>query len=88
MVGNSWDDKLKLIWNSPGFNKFYNDILNRYETSVVFPDKQNIFNALKLTDFDNVKDVAGFITPVPGGVGPMTIAMLLQNVLKAAENFE
>jgi len=39
-------------------------------------------------DFDNVKDVAGFITPVPGGVGPMTIAMLLQNVLKAAENFE
>ena len=57
MVGNSWDDKLKLIWNSPGFNKFYNDILNRYETSVVFPDKQNIFNALKLTDFDNVKVV-------------------------------
>ncbi len=30
-------------------------------------------------DFNNVKDVAGFITPVPGGVGPMTIAMLIQN---------
>jgi methylenetetrahydrofolate dehydrogenase (NADP+) / methenyltetrahydrofolate cyclohydrolase len=35
-------------------------------------------------DFDAVKDVAGFITPVPGGVGPMTIAMLLKNTLKTA----
>ncbi len=36
-------------------------------------------------DFENVKNVAGFITPVPGGVGPMTIAMLLDNTLKAME---
>jgi len=36
-------------------------------------------------DFDAVKDVAGAITPVPGGVGPMTIAMLLRNTLRAAE---
>ena len=35
-------------------------------------------------DFENVKDVAGYITPVPGGVGPMTIAMLMNNVIKAA----
>ena len=35
-------------------------------------------------DFDAVKDVAGWITPVPGGVGPMTIAMLLENCLRAA----
>jgi methylenetetrahydrofolate dehydrogenase (NADP+)/methenyltetrahydrofolate cyclohydrolase len=35
-------------------------------------------------DFDAVKNVAGWITPVPGGVGPMTIAMLLENCLKAA----
>lgn len=34
-------------------------------------------------DFDEVKEVAGFITPVPGGVGPMTVAMLLNNTLKA-----
>ena len=34
--------------------------------------------------FDEVKEVAGWITPVPGGVGPMTIAMLLQNTLRAA----
>ena len=36
-------------------------------------------------DFDAVKDVAGWITPVPGGVGRMTIAMLLDNTLQAAE---
>jgi methylenetetrahydrofolate dehydrogenase (NADP+)/methenyltetrahydrofolate cyclohydrolase len=35
-------------------------------------------------DFENAKEVAGYITPVPGGVGPMTIAMLLKNTLKAA----
>jgi methylenetetrahydrofolate dehydrogenase (NADP+)/methenyltetrahydrofolate cyclohydrolase len=36
-------------------------------------------------DFDGVKEVAGWITPVPGGVGPMTITMLLVNTLAAAE---
>ncbi|HIJ97678.1 TPA: bifunctional 5,10-methylenetetrahydrofolate dehydrogenase/5,10-methenyltetrahydrofolate cyclohydrolase [archaeon] len=36
-------------------------------------------------DFENVKEVAGFITPVPGGVGPMTVACLLENVIKAAK---
>jgi methylenetetrahydrofolate dehydrogenase (NADP+) / methenyltetrahydrofolate cyclohydrolase len=35
-------------------------------------------------DFEAVKDVAGWITPVPGGVGPMTIAMLLHNCISAA----
>lgn len=35
-------------------------------------------------DFENVKEVAGFITPVPGGVGRMTIGMLMQNTVEAA----
>lgn len=34
-------------------------------------------------DFENVKEKAAYITPVPGGVGPMTIAMLMNNVIKA-----
>ncbi len=38
-------------------------------------------------DFKNVQPIAGRITPNPGGVGPMTIAMLLQNTVRAAENF-
>ncbi len=36
-------------------------------------------------DFENAKEVAGHITPVPGGVGPMTVACLLENVAKAAK---
>jgi len=36
-------------------------------------------------DFDSVKEVASHITPVPGGVGPMTITMLLMNTLESAE---
>ncbi|WP_292486733.1 bifunctional methylenetetrahydrofolate dehydrogenase/methenyltetrahydrofolate cyclohydrolase [Methanohalobium sp.] len=37
-------------------------------------------------DFDNVKQKASLITPVPGGVGPLTIATLMQHVLKSAQN--
>jgi methylenetetrahydrofolate dehydrogenase (NADP+)/methenyltetrahydrofolate cyclohydrolase len=36
-------------------------------------------------DFDSVREKAGFLTPVPGGVGPMTVAMLLRNTLRSAE---
>ena len=38
-------------------------------------------------DFENVEKKASYITPVPGGVGPMTIAMLMNNVIKAAKQF-
>lgn len=39
-------------------------------------------------DFERVKDVAGWITPVPGGVGPMTVAMLLENTWEAMRRIE
>jgi methylenetetrahydrofolate dehydrogenase (NADP+)/methenyltetrahydrofolate cyclohydrolase len=39
-------------------------------------------------DFEQAQEIAGWITPVPGGVGPMTITMLMRNVLRAAENCE
>ena len=39
-------------------------------------------------DYEDVKDIASYITPVPGGVGPMTIAMLMENTLKAYEHRE
>lgn len=38
-------------------------------------------------DFENLKEIVSYITPVPGGVGPMTVAMLMQNVVKSARNF-
>lgn len=37
-------------------------------------------------DFESVKDIAGFVSPVPGGVGPVTVAMLLNNVLQVAKS--
>ncbi|MEI6581230.1 MAG: bifunctional 5,10-methylenetetrahydrofolate dehydrogenase/5,10-methenyltetrahydrofolate cyclohydrolase [bacterium] len=37
-------------------------------------------------DLESVKDVANFVSPVPGGVGPMTVAMLLNNVLEVGKN--
>lgn len=39
-------------------------------------------------DLESVKDVAGYVSPVPGGVGPVTVAMLLANVLKVAKNLK
>jgi methylenetetrahydrofolate dehydrogenase (NADP+)/methenyltetrahydrofolate cyclohydrolase len=36
-------------------------------------------------DYENAREVAGWITPVPGGVGPVSIAMLLDNLVKAAK---
>lgn len=39
-------------------------------------------------EFDPARERAGYITPVPGGVGPMTVAMLMENTLEAAEAFD
>ena len=47
--------------------------------------KKSGFRLCGDVDFERVKGVAGYITPVPGGVGPMTIAMLMHNTLEAAE---
>ncbi len=48
--------------------------------------KKNGFRLIGDCDYNDLLDTASFITPVPGGVGPMTIAMLMFNTLEAAEN--
>jgi methylenetetrahydrofolate dehydrogenase (NADP+)/methenyltetrahydrofolate cyclohydrolase len=48
------------------------------------PDGQVRKRTVGDVDFDAVKDIAGFLTPVPGGVGPLTVAMLLRNTVEAA----
>ena len=57
MIGNDWDKKLEVIWNSEGFKKFYRIIENEYDTKTIFPPKEYIFNALKLTSYENTKVV-------------------------------
>ncbi len=49
------------------------------------PNAKRGYRLVGDVDFEEAKEVAGVITPVPGGVGPMTIAMLLTNTLRAAE---
>lgn len=49
------------------------------------PERPRGYKLVGDVDYDSAKEVAGWITPVPGGVGPMTIAMLLQNTMVAAE---
>ncbi|NLK46513.1 MAG: bifunctional methylenetetrahydrofolate dehydrogenase/methenyltetrahydrofolate cyclohydrolase FolD [Treponema sp.] len=50
--------------------------------------KKSGFSLVGDVDFENVKEIASYITPVPKGVGPMTIAMLMQNVLEAATQWQ
>ncbi len=57
MINNDWDEILKIIFQSPGFKKFYNIIDEEYNKKIIFPSKENIFNALKLTPYKNVKVV-------------------------------
>ena len=57
MINNDWDDKLKLIWNSEGFKRFYKIVENEYSTKTIFPPKDYIFNALKLTSYKDTKVV-------------------------------
>ena len=47
--------------------------------------KKNGYRLVGDVDFDSAKEVASLITPVPGGVGPMTITMLLYNTLESAQ---
>lgn len=57
MIGNDWDEKLKIIEESEGFKKFLKVIDKEYETDTIYPPKNYIFNALKLTPYKNVKVV-------------------------------
>jgi 5,10-methylene-tetrahydrofolate dehydrogenase/methenyl tetrahydrofolate cyclohydrolase len=71
---------VKRDWVKPG--AYVIDVgINRVEDST----KKSGYRLVGDVDFDDVKEVAGAITPVPGGVGPMTIAMLLKNTLRGAQ---
>ena len=57
MIGNDWDNVLKIIENSAGFKKFLYVVNDKYKNSVVFPPKEYVFNALKLTSYKDTKVV-------------------------------
>ncbi len=57
MIGNDWDEKLKIIWESEGFKKFYKIVEQEYATKTIYPPKDHIFEALKLTSYKDTKVV-------------------------------
>ena len=57
MIGNDWDQVLEIIEKSTGFKKFIQMINEKYNTSVVYPPKNYVFNALKLTSYKDTKVV-------------------------------
>ncbi len=57
MIGNDWDEKLASVESSEGFKKFMNLVKLKYKETTCFPEYNNIFNALKLTPYKNVKVV-------------------------------
>ena len=96
MIGNDWDQVLSVVWNSEGFKKFYNNVLAMYNKKTIYPLKDNIFNALKLTSFKDTKVVIvgqdpyheehqahGLSFSVQKGVD---IPASLQNIYKELEN--
>ena len=71
---------VKADWVKPGAY-----VIDVGSNRVDDPESERGYRWVGDVDFDEVKEVAGAITPSPGGVGPMTIAGLLQNTLRAAE---
>lgn len=57
MIGNDWDEKLAIVEKSEGFQKFLKIVDSEYQRKTIFPQKDHIFEALKLTPYQNVKVV-------------------------------
>lgn len=57
MIGNDWDQLLKIVWESEGFKKFYNIVEQEYRTKTIYPPKDHIFEALKLTSYKDTRVV-------------------------------
>lgn len=57
MIGNDWDEKLKIIEESQGFKNFMELVNHEYMTKTIYPPRNYIFNALKLTPFKDVRVV-------------------------------
>lgn len=82
MIGNDWDKELSVVFNSPNFNKFYNYIISLYDKETIYPKKEDIFNALKLTPFSNVKVVIVGQDPYHGENEAHGLSFSVQNGVK------
>ncbi|MCI8394884.1 MAG: uracil-DNA glycosylase [Bacilli bacterium] len=95
-IGNDWDEKLKIVWESEGFQKFLTLVEKEYQSKIIYPPKNYIFQALKLTPFYNTKVVIVGQDPYHGeneahGLSfsvqeGIKVPPSLQNIYKELEN--
>lgn len=57
MIGNAWDEELKEEYKKEYFNELMNFVKEEYKDKVIYPKQNEVFNAFRYTDFDNVKVV-------------------------------
>ena len=57
MIGNDWDNVLKVVFEGEGFKNFLNKVDEEYNKYICYPKKEDIFNALKKTPYEKVKVV-------------------------------
>ena len=82
MIGNDWDNKLSVIWNSEGFKKFMSIINHEYDTKTIYPPKDDIFAALKNTPFKDVKVVIVGQDPYHGEGEAMGLSFSVHDGIK------
>lgn len=82
MIGNDWDNKLSVIWNSEGFKKFMSIIDNEYNTKTIYPPKEDIFAALKNTPFKDTKVVIVGQDPYHGEGEAMGLSFSVHDGIK------
>lgn len=81
MHGNIFTfSQIKGSWIKPGAA-----VIDVGTNSVDDPTRKAGYRLVGDVDFEEASKVAGWITPVPGGVGPMTVTMLLKNTLESAK---
>ncbi len=82
MIGNDWDQLLSVVWHSPGFQKFYKMIMAEYDKKTIYPPKDYIFNALKLTSYENTKVVIVGQDPYHGENQAHGLSFSVQHAVK------
>ena len=82
MIGNDWDNVLTVVENSDGFKKFMEVVDNEYATKTIYPLKENIFNALKLTPYSKVKVVIMGQDPYHGEGEAQGLSFSIPNDIK------
>ena len=82
MIGNDWDLILKDIINSDYFNNLMNTVNEEYDKKIIYPSKENIFNALKLTSYKDTKVVIVGQDPYHGEGEAMGLSFSVNDGIK------